>query len=161
MLWVRSVTGAIQTYLHRPRRTLLRRAMFQVHLWIGFAAALYVALIGISGSILVWKHELSAASQSVPTALQAGATSIGPERAVMEAQRAAPRKQPYYLDFPQSSAPFYVVYLRGTSMRTTVRVHAGSGAVLDVDDGQHGWLNLVMRFHYFVSAALSSRQHKK
>ncbi len=124
--------------------------MFQLHLWIGLAAALYVVLIGLSGSILVWKHELSTASHPVPTALAAGVTPVGPERAVAEAQRVAPRKQPYYLDFPQSSAPYYVIYLRGTQMRTTVRVHAGSGAVLDVDDGQHGWLNLVMRFHYYL-----------
>lgn len=41
-----------------PQRVWLRRAIFQVHLWLGILIALYTVIIGISGSILVFRDEI-------------------------------------------------------------------------------------------------------
>lgn len=43
-------------WLYQPQRTWLRRAVFQVHLWIGLALALYSIVIGLSGSALVFRQ---------------------------------------------------------------------------------------------------------
>jgi uncharacterized iron-regulated membrane protein len=43
------------------KRSLLKRAFFQVHLWIGIAISLYVLLISLSGSIIVFRRELDRA----------------------------------------------------------------------------------------------------
>lgn len=43
---------------HRPRETLLRRALFQIHLWAGIAVGLLATVVGISGSAIVYKHGL-------------------------------------------------------------------------------------------------------
>jgi uncharacterized iron-regulated membrane protein len=40
------------------RQTWLRRALFQVHLWSGIAIGLYVLLISVTGSVLVYRNEL-------------------------------------------------------------------------------------------------------
>ncbi len=45
--------------LHHPRRLFLRRTLFQIHLWAGVLLSLYVILIALSGSILVYKDELT------------------------------------------------------------------------------------------------------
>jgi uncharacterized iron-regulated membrane protein len=41
-----------------PQRLWLRRAIFQVHLWLGVILALYSIVIGVSGSVLVFRKEI-------------------------------------------------------------------------------------------------------
>ena len=36
--------------LHRPQQVLVRRLLFQVHLWTGLVTALYAIFIGMTGS---------------------------------------------------------------------------------------------------------------
>ena len=48
----------IQRLLKQPQGIWLRRALFQVHLWTGIATGLYVVLICVSGSVLVFRTEL-------------------------------------------------------------------------------------------------------
>lgn len=45
----------------RTRASLLKRALFQVHLWIGIAISLYVLLISVSGSVIVFRREMDRA----------------------------------------------------------------------------------------------------
>jgi uncharacterized iron-regulated membrane protein len=40
------------------QRSRLQRALFQVHLWTGIAISLYVLLISLSGSVIVFRREL-------------------------------------------------------------------------------------------------------
>jgi uncharacterized iron-regulated membrane protein len=42
----------------QPQRVWLRRAAFQVHLWSGLALGLYIVMLSITGSILVYRIEL-------------------------------------------------------------------------------------------------------
>ena len=44
--------------LHKPQNLLLRRMLFQVHLWTGLAAGVYVLVISLTGSVLVYRNEL-------------------------------------------------------------------------------------------------------
>lgn len=53
--------GFLRTYFVHPRRLALRRAVFQVHLWVGVLLALYVVLIALTGSLLVFREELNRA----------------------------------------------------------------------------------------------------
>jgi len=41
-----------------PQRVWLRRALFQVHLWTGIGLGLYVVILSITGSALVYRTEL-------------------------------------------------------------------------------------------------------
>ena len=52
-----------QRWLQRPRTVLLRKVLFQVHLWIGVAIGLYVVLLSITGSALVFRREMDAAAR--------------------------------------------------------------------------------------------------
>lgn len=51
--------SAWQTWLQHPERLWLRHVLFQVHLWTGAAAGLYVCVMSISGSILVYRNDIS------------------------------------------------------------------------------------------------------
>src|SRR5579864_8263855 len=43
----------------RPQGLGLRRALFQVHLWTGIAVGLYVLLMSVTGSALIFRRELT------------------------------------------------------------------------------------------------------
>jgi len=49
------VTGS---WLRNPQKVWLRRALFQVHLWSGLAIGLYILMISVTGSVLVYRNEL-------------------------------------------------------------------------------------------------------
>jgi uncharacterized iron-regulated membrane protein len=54
----------MSSFFRKPQPVFWRKAVFQVHLWSGILAALYVALIGLTGSILVFREEAEAAMES-------------------------------------------------------------------------------------------------
>lgn len=45
-------------WLDRPQGVWLRKAIFQIHLWTGIGLGLYVVLISVSGSAIVFRNEL-------------------------------------------------------------------------------------------------------
>src|SRR4051812_2121987 len=57
-------------WLHEPQRLLLRRALFQIHLWAGLGLGAYVVVICVSGSALVFRNELSDRAVTGPTIVE-------------------------------------------------------------------------------------------
>jgi uncharacterized iron-regulated membrane protein len=47
-----------QRWLRQPQKVWLRRALFQVHLWTGIGLGLYVTVLSLTGSALVYRTEL-------------------------------------------------------------------------------------------------------
>jgi uncharacterized iron-regulated membrane protein len=47
-----------QRWIRQPQRVWLRRALFQIHLWTGIGLGLYVVILSITGSALVYRAEL-------------------------------------------------------------------------------------------------------
>ena len=50
---------AWQQWLHHPERSWVRNAFFQIHLWLGVSVGVYILLMSISGSMIVFRNELS------------------------------------------------------------------------------------------------------
>jgi uncharacterized iron-regulated membrane protein len=63
--------GTFQQFWKQPQRLWFRRALFQIHLWTGIGAGLYVLLISLSGSVVVFRNEVYEANDS-PVILVAG-----------------------------------------------------------------------------------------
>ena len=47
-----------QRWFRRPQNVWLRRALFQIHLWTGIGTGLYVLLISVTGSAIVFRNEI-------------------------------------------------------------------------------------------------------
>src|SRR5262245_64350818 len=43
----------------QPKKTFLRRALFQIHLWSGVAVGIYMVFISITGSAVVFRRDLN------------------------------------------------------------------------------------------------------
>ncbi|HYL37797.1 MAG TPA: PepSY-associated TM helix domain-containing protein [Bryobacteraceae bacterium] len=55
-----------QRWVRQPQKVWLRRALFQVHLWTGIAVGLYILMISVTGSVLVYTNELYRAATPEP-----------------------------------------------------------------------------------------------
>src|SRR5438105_13385449 len=49
----------IRRAYHQPQKLWLRRAMFQIHLWTGIGVGVYIFIICVTGSVLVFRRELT------------------------------------------------------------------------------------------------------
>jgi uncharacterized iron-regulated membrane protein len=79
-----------QRWVRQPQKIWLRRALFQVHLWSGIAVGLYILLMSITGSVLVYRNELyRASSQEIPTSTGSG-PFLGDEQLGAAAARVYP-----------------------------------------------------------------------
>ena len=53
--------GLLAGFAQHPHSLWLRRALFQIHLWAGIAIGLYVLIVSVSGSMIVFRRELDRA----------------------------------------------------------------------------------------------------
>ena len=95
------------TFVRHPRKSLLRRAMFQVHLWAGLLLSLYVVALALTGSVLVFRSELERAS--LPQRISAFVPGkVAPIQTVLAHFKATfPASTLVNLQLPSASAPVF------------------------------------------------------
>jgi len=79
-----------QTWLRRPRTVFLRKVSFQIHLWLGLALGLYVVVLSLTGSAIVFRRELDAAFGPARPAIDKTQRVLSPEELTEFARRAYP-----------------------------------------------------------------------
>ena len=47
----------MKRFLVRPHQTALRRIMVRIHLWAGLGLGIYLAVIGVTGAVLLFKDD--------------------------------------------------------------------------------------------------------
>lgn len=81
-----------QRWIRQPQAVWLRKAIFQIHLWCGIGLGLYVLLISVTGSILVYRNELYRAATPDPIIV----TAVGARFTDRQLKSAAIRAFPGY-----------------------------------------------------------------
>jgi uncharacterized iron-regulated membrane protein len=82
---------AWRQWAERPQSLLLRRIIFQLHLWLGVGVAIYVAVVSISGSAIVFRREVDRMeSRRRMVAIEAGAQPMSLEKMQQSVKRAYP-----------------------------------------------------------------------
>src|SRR5215510_1128077 len=79
-----------QRWIRQPQSTRLRKAIFQVHLWTGIGVGLYVLLVSVTGSVLVWRNELAFAATRDPIIVNGSGPRLTDEQLKAAATRAYP-----------------------------------------------------------------------
>jgi uncharacterized iron-regulated membrane protein len=91
-----------QRWVRRPQGLLVRRVLFQVHLWVGIGVGLYVAAISISGSAIVCRREIGLiASRRMMVVPPTGRPRMRPAKIEQSIVRAYPGYQILSLREPQ------------------------------------------------------------
>lgn len=144
-------------FFRQPRRVFFRKAAFQVHLWAGVILSLYVAMIGITGSILVFRQELAWLFQLTPWQEIHPVDAPADVGAVLDSVRAVyGDRRIVSLTAPARWQPVFVVNVQG---RGVVRVacHPADGHVLGEFPRRPTWLDSVEDLHANLWAHRSGR----
>ncbi len=80
----------LKQWIDQPRTVWLRRAVFQIHLWIGLSVGLYVVMLSVTGSLLVYSRELVSVLESPMPEFQPEREPMSVEEMTRAAQRAYP-----------------------------------------------------------------------
>jgi uncharacterized iron-regulated membrane protein len=107
------------TFLDHPQSHPARRALFQVHLWVGVLTGLYIFVVCVTGAALVFRIEMQRARHP-DLFTPAAAGPLAEPAAVMDSvTRAYPDEQLSGIDAPTTLRPTYLAYTRsGTRFRT-------------------------------------------
>lgn len=82
-----------QRWVRQPQKIWLRRVLFQVHLWSGIGVGLYVLMISITGSVLVYSNELYRAATPVRTITKGSGPKLTDAQLAERARRLYPNYQ--------------------------------------------------------------------
>lgn len=81
---------AWQRWVRQPQKIWLRRALFQMHLWSGIALGLYILVISVTGSVLVYRNELDRAATREPVISKGSGPRLSDEQLTDAARRLYP-----------------------------------------------------------------------
>jgi uncharacterized iron-regulated membrane protein len=138
----------LRNLVHNPRKLFLRRAMFQVHLWAGILVSLYVVVIALTGSILVFEDELTATT--LPAHLSAyDPAHVAPIPQVMQAfQHDYPSARVVEIDTPWPVIPAY--RLRAVSAANHEFNLVADPVSASLHEQPATWVNWVHDLHVYL-----------
>src|SRR5262245_25182889 len=107
-------------FVDRPQQTLLRRVLFQVHLWIGTITGLYILIVSVTGAALVFRIDMQRAIS--PDLFQAGeGVPVDFATVLTSVQPAYPEYRVSGIDTPTTARPTMLAYVtRGREFRTVL-----------------------------------------
>lgn len=139
--------GFFGQFLRHPRQLWIRRLNFQIHLWAGVILALYVVIIGLTGSILVFGLELGKLLDPDPwpgITLQKPVADIAQ---VIETLRLSyPHTHIVSVMAPSHIDPVFIAILQSRK-RVTVACHPVTGQLLGEVPIRHSRLDWVYNLH--------------
>jgi uncharacterized iron-regulated membrane protein len=104
-------------FVRRPQTVWTRRALFQIHLWTGIGVGLYVLMISISGSAIVFRREITRLAWTAPAVTPTGRLMTVEELSAA-AKKVYPRFETFRVAFPSDPARAAVVTMtRGQRAR--------------------------------------------
>lgn len=129
------------------------KQIFKIHQWAGLIAGLFIFLMGITGAILVFHHELEhwehrevwTVENSAPVSIDRGYKGV-----INRYQNWDIRLQ----RFSQAPTETLVFQLRQPDRRLTVFVHPSTGAILKAVDTEKTMVHWLLKLHYALHARL-------
>jgi uncharacterized iron-regulated membrane protein len=97
-----SVCATWERWLRQPKTVWLRKALFQIHLWTGIGLGLYVFVISVTGSAIVFRNELYTSLWPGPRIVAIGGHRLDHAGLKAAALRAYPQYRVSWIwDMPQ------------------------------------------------------------
>ena len=85
-----AIVSLWRRWVEQPQRVWARRAAFQIHLWTGVALGLYIVMLSVTGSALVYRNELDRSFRTPPVRFIEGAQPLPGDQLRAMAERAYP-----------------------------------------------------------------------
>jgi len=102
-----------QQWIWRPQTVWLRKAIFQLHMWSGIGVGLYVFVVSVTGSIVVYRNELYTATTRDPIVVARSGPRLTNDELTAAAKRAYPGYTMIGMSRPQNPDQAVSIYLDG------------------------------------------------
>jgi uncharacterized iron-regulated membrane protein len=107
------------SFVDRPQSVLVRRALFQGHLWLGVITGLYIFVVCVTGAALVFRIDMQRALHPDLFTPSAAGPQADPVAFLDSVVRAYPDERVSGIDAPTTGRPTYLAYTSsGTRFRT-------------------------------------------
>jgi uncharacterized iron-regulated membrane protein len=135
-----------------------RKALFQIHLWLGLALAIYVVVIGLTGSILVFRGDLQKLTFPEFFTVERHGEPDAPLPTILaELQRRYPDTQVSGLDFPTQRRQTFLTYLTRGGQFLTVFSNPITAQVIG-ELPKTSWITRLQDLHYDLLAGPTGRK---
>jgi uncharacterized iron-regulated membrane protein len=126
---------------------MLRGILRQMHLWLGVPLAVYAFLIGVSGTVIVFKDELNAWQH--PEFHPGGKVVFGadPDKVLREVRKQYPDWRPLSFTWPHDEMPYWMIFLLKPNQSMEVYINPESGAIVGTRNPRGGWVGWVESLH--------------
>src|SRR5207253_1807010 len=134
-------------FIKQPQTVWARRALFQVHLWTGMGVGLYMLMISITGSAIVFRREITRLSWTAPTVKVTGKMMTA-EQLSAAAKKAYPRFETFRVKFDRNLTRAAVVTMtRGQRARERAFDPYTGKDLSDVGTDKPWLLNFTVKLH--------------
>jgi len=138
----------LHRYFLRPQQLALRKVNFQLHLWIGIILTLYMVVIGLTGSILVFRPELEALCGLKPWQGMRTKAPVANLATVVENLKVAyPHSHIVSVDAPGPDEATFVADVVSRRGRVKVACSPAEGRVLGEFPRKRTWMNVMLELH--------------
>jgi uncharacterized iron-regulated membrane protein len=86
----KGIAVVLKQWMRQPQTLWVRRALFQVHLWCGLAIGLYLVVLSVTGSVLVYRNEIGAYVATPKPPFDPNAKLLSKEEMQQAVERAYP-----------------------------------------------------------------------
>lgn len=100
----------MSTFLDRPQSVLARRALFQVHLWLGVLTGLYIFVVCATGAVLVFRIDIQRAMHPDLFTPHTSGALADPVDVMESVQKAYPDSRVSGIEAPTTTRPTYLAY---------------------------------------------------
>jgi uncharacterized iron-regulated membrane protein len=135
---------------------LARRAIFQIHLWIGILTGLYIAVVCATGAALVFRIDLQRALHPDLFTPRVSGPPAHPADIMERVKRAFPDDRVSGVDAPTTGRPTYLAYAtQGTRLRTLL-LDPASGELLG-ELNERSFVRTLQDLHFDLLAGRRGR----
>ena len=149
--------GVLRQFLRHPHQLWFRRCNFQIHLWTGVILALYLVVIGVTGSILVFGAELEQLVNPSPWPRIDRAQRVADLATVVHSLATRyPHTHIVSITAPTSIEPVFTAVLQ-TAKQISVACQPSTGEVLGEINREPSRLQWIYDLHENLLAQRSGR----
>ncbi len=146
----------MQNFLDSPQTVWARRALFQVHLWLGVLTGLYVFVVCVSGAALVFRIDMQRAIYPELFTLRVSGPTADPVAIMESVTNAYPAATLSGIDAPTTARPTYLAYATsGDRFLTLLLDPASAGMLGELSD--QSFVKTLQDLHFDLLAGRTGR----
>ena len=146
----------LRAFLDRPQSVFARRAVFQVHLWVGVLTGLYVFVVCTTGAALVFRVDMQRALHPTLFTPVASGPVADPIDVMNSVKTAYPSATLSGVDAPTTSRPTYLAYASSGDRFLTLLLDPASGQLLG-ELAEQSFVRTLQDLHFDLLAGRSGR----